>query len=211
MTREQRGSLLHGIYVVANDSPRTLEIADAALAAGVRIVQYRAKGGLDADRLRALRGRCDERGALLLVNDDWRAARAFGCDGVHVGPADDGFARLAEVRDALGEMLLGVSCADAAELRTALRGGADYAGVGSVYPTASKHDAGAPIGIAGLCAVAGAAQLPVAAIGGIVAGNLGEIKASGVAMAAVISAVAEARDPHVAARELVRLWNREAP
>ncbi|MHB8432066.1 MAG: thiamine phosphate synthase [Candidatus Tyrphobacter sp.] len=207
MTRAQRACLLHGIYVIVNESPRAEQIARAAVDAGIRILQYRAKRGIDPRHLRALRALADERDALLLVDDDWRAALALRCDGVHLGPGDDGFDDLARVRSALGELLLGVSCADASEMRAAEAGGADYAGVGSVFSTASKSDAGTPIGIPGLCGIAAAARLPVAAIGGITAENLRDVKASGVAMAATISAIADAADPARAAREMLRIWN----
>ncbi|MEO7202441.1 MAG: thiamine phosphate synthase, partial [Candidatus Tumulicola sp.] len=80
---------------------------------------------------------------------------------------------------------------------------------GAVFATASKDDAGAPIGLDGLRAVAAASTLPAAAIGGIGAANLAEVARTGVAMAAVISAVASAPDPAAAARELVAIWNRE--
>ncbi len=104
----------------------------------------------------------------------------------------------------MGDRLVGLSCGTPAEARTA--GDADYLGVGSVYATASKADAGTPIGIAGLLAVARETTLPVAAIGGIDAANLHEVRSAGVAMAAVISAVAAAGDAAAAARTLVELW-----
>ncbi len=207
MTRARRTSLLHGIYLIVNESPRVVQIARAAVDAGVRILQYRAKGGIDPTHLRALRALAAQREALILVNDDWRAALAFGCDGVHLGPGDDGFADLVRVRAALGELLVGLSCADGGEMRAAEEGGADYAGVGSVFSTTSKSDAGAPIGITGLRNIAAAARLPVAAIGGITRENLRDVKATGVAMAATISAVAGAADPAEAARELLRTWD----
>ncbi len=207
MTRARRASLLHGIYVIVNESPRVVEIARAALDAGIRILQYRAKRGIDPAHLHALRALAAEREALFLVDDDWRAALAFGCDGVHLGPDDDGFANLSQVRAALGELLVGVSCADASETRAAEKGDADYAGVGPVFATTSKSDAGAAIGIPGLRSIAAATRLPVAAIGGITKENLCDVKGSGVAMAATISAVAGAADPADAARRLLRIWN----
>jgi len=207
VTRAERASLLHGIYVVVNDSERSVEIARAALAAGVRVLQYRAKNGIVGERLRALVVAARERGAIVLLNDDWKAAAAHGCDGTHLGPGDPGFADPAAVRAALPECVVGLSCGSEGEMRAAHRAGADYAGVGSVYATVSKPDAGEPIGIDGLRRVATAASLAVAAIGGITIDNVGEVRRTGVAMAAVVSEVERAKDPAAAARALVRAWD----
>jgi thiamine monophosphate synthase len=75
-----------------------------------------------------------------------------------------------------------------------------------VYATSSKADAGDPIGIAGLRAVAAACSLPVAAIGGITLAVLPDVRETGVAMAAVISAISAASDPREATAALVRAW-----
>ncbi len=206
VARARRAERLHGIYAIVNEDGRAFELARAALDAGVRVVQYRAKRGIVAVHLHALRALTQQRDALLVVNDDWQAAEKFDCDGVHLGPDDDGFTRVAHVRAALPERLIGLSCGTAAEARAA--GDADYLGVGTVYATASKVDAGAPIGLAGLRAIVAATPLPVAAIGGIAAANLSEVRAAGAAMAAVISAISSADDPRRAARDLVEAWTR---
>jgi thiamine-phosphate diphosphorylase len=83
----------------------------------------------------------------------------------------------------------------------------DYIGAGSVYATRSKRDAGEPIGVQRLRALVSESAVPVAAIGGITAASISEIRASGAAMAAVISAVADASDPKAAACALVEAWN----
>lgn len=211
VTRAQRAARLHGIYAIVNEgAPDPATLARAALSAGVRVLQYRAKHGIVAPTLRALRRLTFECGALLIVNDDAAAAVEFDCDGVHLGPGDRGFADVAAVRAQLRDRLIGLSCGTPAEARAAQAGGADYLGIGSVYATASKDDAGAPIGLPGLHRVASAATLPAAAIGGIGPGNLAEVARSGVAMAAVISALAGAADPESAARELVRTWDAAA-
>ncbi|MBV8491389.1 MAG: thiamine phosphate synthase [Candidatus Eremiobacteraeota bacterium] len=207
VTRDRRADLLRGIYLIVNEGTRAVDVAHAALRAGVRIVQYRAKSGVNARRLHDLRALTRERDALLIANDDWRAALDFDCDGVHLGPGDEGFAHVAPVRAALGERLIGLSCGTVTEARAAETAGADYVGVGSVFATGSKADAGDPIGIAGLIRVAAATRLPVAAIGGIGHENLATVAATGVSMAATISAIAAAADPAAAAAELVQIWN----
>ncbi len=144
VTRAQRVRRLRGLYVILNDSPSTLVLAHAALDAGVCVLQYRAKSGTDAQRLTALRRLTRERGALLMLNDDWRTARASGCDGVHLGPGDDGFDDPRALCDAAPELLVGLSCGTAREVDEASRAGVDYLGIGSVFATVSKHDAGPP-------------------------------------------------------------------
>jgi thiamine-phosphate pyrophosphorylase len=210
VTREQRAARLSGIYVIVNQSPRELSIADGALDAGVRVLQYRAKAGVDAAHLQALRERTRRAGALLVVNDDWRAALAFDCDGVHVGPDDDGWAAVPPLRATLGTRLIGLSCGTPEEAMRANGEDVDYLGTGAVYATQSKADAGAPIGIEGLRRVADVSRFPIAAIGGIGLDQLRDVRESGVAMAAVISAVDGAHDPRAAARALVEAWNARA-
>jgi thiamine-phosphate pyrophosphorylase len=210
LTRNARLALLRGPYVIVNDDgPDPIGIANACIGAGVHVVQYRAKRGIDAARLGALRGITAESGTLLVVNDDIESALAFDCDGVHIGPDDGAFGGLDLVRERLNDRLIGVSAGTPEEARAAQAAGADYIGIGAVFATASKDDAGAPIGLDGLRAAAAACDLPAAAIGGIGAANVAEIARTGVAMAAVISAVASAPDPAAAARELVAIWNRE--
>jgi thiamine-phosphate pyrophosphorylase len=214
LTRAARLALLRGPYVIVNDgrgSPDPVDIARACIEAGVYVVQYRAKCGIDTARLRSLREMTAQSGALLVVNDDIEAALAFECDGVHLGPDDGAFAGLDPVRARFNDRLIGVSAGTPDEARAAQAAGADYIGIGAVFATASKDDAGAPIGLHGLRAVAAACALPAAAIGGIDRENIAAVARTGVAMAAVISAVAGARDPVAAARELVHIWNRERP
>ncbi len=210
LTHAARVELLRGPYVIVNEGARDpVELARACMHAGVRVLQYRAKRGIVGERLRALREATVGGGALLIVNDDVEAAIAFDCDGVHLGPDDGAFDPLGPVRDRMVERLIGISAGTPDE---GARGAASRRRLRryrAVYSTASKDDAGAPIGIHGLRDVAAATTLPAAAIGGITAGSIAEVARTGIAMAAVISAVADANDPEAAARELVVVWNRE--
>jgi thiamine-phosphate diphosphorylase len=208
INRQRRAQLLFGIYAVLNEDSRMFELARAVFAAGVRVVQYRAKRGIVAERLRALRDRARECGALLILNDDWKAAESFDCDGVHLGPGDAGFDCVATVRAALPQRLIGLSCATAPEVDAANTSDVDYVGVGSVYATVSKDDAGAPIGTASLRALTERSHVPVAAIGGITAARIPDVAETGCAMAAVITAISAASRPESAARELVGAWSR---
>jgi len=174
------------------------------LAAGVRIVQYRNKSGVDHLLVRELRARASRSDAFLIVNDDLEAG--LEADGFHAGQED--LARLdpRRVRERLGARLFGVSCGTPAEARSATQAGADYLGVGPFAPTSTKSDAGPPLGEAGLRAVAAASPLPVAAIGGITRSDLPALVRAGARMAAVVSAIARAPDPEAAARELIAAW-----
>ena len=116
VTRMARAELLHGVYVILDEGTQTLALAKAVLDAGVRIVQYRAKRGIRPASARALRELTRERDCLLILNDDWRAALHYDCDGVHLGPGDDGFAAPASVRDVLQDRLIGLSCGTAGEI-----------------------------------------------------------------------------------------------
>ncbi len=203
--RTHATALLSGIYAIVNEgAPDPVALTRAILAGGARIVQYRAKSGIVPDHARALRELTRAHGALFILNDDWRAVEAYDADGVHVGPEDAQPKDLQQIRAALQHRLIGVSCAVESEARMAQAAQVDYIGVGSVYATSSKADAGAPIGIAGLVRVARATDLPVAAIGGITLDSIAEVSATGVAMVAVISAISAATDPQAATKALVR-------
>ncbi|HEY1884382.1 MAG TPA: thiamine phosphate synthase [Candidatus Cybelea sp.] len=205
VTRAQRAARLHGIYAILNEEAGVVARAEAILEAGVRIVQYRPKSAFGAETLCRLHALARRHDALLILNDDWRRAVEFDCDGVHLGPGDEGFDEPAALRAAVQERLIGLSCGNAGEVARA-GNDVDYLGIGSVFATSSKADAGAPIGLGGLRALAAQTRLPVAAIGGIGPQNLAAVRETGVAMAAVISALC-APDANEAARRLLRAWS----
>jgi len=202
-----RTGTLAGIYAIIGDGTRDpVGLGAQLLEAGVRIVQYRVKTGVNEEHLRELRALTRNYGARLIVNDDWAAALRVDADGVHLGPEDVHATDLPTIRRVLRDRILGISCGTVAEAETAAAARADYIGVGPVFATASKSDAGPPLGLEGLRRISKATALPVAAIGGINQRNLGEVARTGIAMAAVISALSAARDPAQAARELIAAW-----
>ncbi|HEX8805338.1 MAG TPA: thiamine phosphate synthase, partial [Candidatus Aquilonibacter sp.] len=154
LKRQHRAEKLRGIYVIVNEDARAPDLARAVLDAGVKVVQYRAKGGVNLGHIQLLRQFTLAHQALLIVNDDWRAALAYDCDGVHLGPDDEGFGDVATMRAALGDRLIGLSCGTLDEVRFANGEDVDYLGIGAVYATGSKADAGTPIGIDSLRALA---------------------------------------------------------
>jgi len=179
------------------------EVVSAALAGGVTAVQLREK---DASTLaqvelgRALRQLTREAGALLIVNDRVDVAVAIEADGVHLGQDD---LPVAVARRLLGpEAIVGGSAGNAEELARSLATGVDYLGVGPIYVTASKADAGAAIGPAGLAAIRAATDLPIVGIGGVTAENLAPVMRAGADGVAVISAIVSADDARAAARDI---------
>ena len=180
-----------------------LDIVRRAVQGGATVVQLRDKDGPTRDMVqlgRALRHLTAELGVVFLVNDRVDVALALDADGAHVGQDD---LPAAMARALLGPgRLLGVSAATPDEARAAQAAGADYVGAGTVYPTGTKADAGAPVGLARLADVARAVTIPVVAIGGIGAGRAGPCIAHGAAGVAVISAIVAQPDPAAAAWQL---------
>lgn len=172
-----------------------VQVATEAIRGGATVIQLRDKhaGGLELVEVgRALRQITREAGVLFIVNDRVDVALAVKADGVHVGqedlPAD-------VTRRLIGpDMILGVSAANVAEASKAKADGADYLGIGAIYATASKSDAGAPIGPAAIAEIKRAAGLPAVGIGGISVHNAAEVIQNGADGVAVISAVVGARD-----------------
>ncbi len=187
-------------------------VVAAALRGGVTLVQLREKALGDAELVeaaRALKALLAPLGVPLIVNDRVAVAKAAGADGVHLGQDDLDAAR---ARAMLGpDALIGVSAGSAEEAARVDRDFADYVGIGAVFTTATKLDAGPAIGVAGLAALAARLRpLPVVAIGGIGADNAAQVMAAQVGAGraadgiAVVSAICSAQDPEAAARALRR-------
>ena len=179
------------------------EVVDAAVRGGVTLVQLRDKDASEERMIelaRELKAVLAPHGVPLVVNDRLEVALAAGADGLHVGQDD---LAPAEARRALGpHKILGTSAGNAEEAATVDPALVDYVGVGPVYATGSKPDAGPAIGLEGLSAMRGRLGLPMVAIGGISADSAGEVMAVGVEGIAVVSAVCSAADPEAAARAL---------
>jgi thiamine-phosphate pyrophosphorylase len=175
---------------------------EAALRGGASCIQLREKDmprpelASEASRIGRL---CRERGALFIVNDDVDAALASGADGAHVGQSDMG---VGSARAALGEgRILGVSVSTVEEALLAQEAGADYLGVGAIFPTPTKTGAGlVPLGR--LKEICEAARIPVVAIGGLNGENLDCLRGTGVSGVALVSAIFGADDVEAACREL---------
>jgi thiamine-phosphate pyrophosphorylase len=202
---------LHGLHVLADDAPQwgrgPVAQARSACRGGAAVVQLRAKRATDREALTwaaEIRRLTEASGALFIVNDRFDLALAAGADGVHLGQEDLPPARVPpEVRRRL---LVGRSTHTAEQVAAACEEPIDYIGFGPVFGTRSKvsgYDARSPSLLA--AAVSAAAPRPVVAIGGIDLANAHQVVAAGAAGAAVISAVAAARDPAEATRALARI------
>ena len=198
-----------GVYLVTeeslSDGRTSVDVAAAALAAGIRVVQVREKLGTARRGLEiaaALRGLTHEHEALLLVNDRLDLALAVDADGVHLGQDD---VPVATARSILGpDALIGLSITDPAQLDDFDVRDADYLGVGAVFPTGSKADA-RYTGLELLAAARAAVDVPIVAIGGITLANAATAVEAGADVVAVISAIAGAPDPGLAARQLLEV------
>jgi thiamine-phosphate pyrophosphorylase len=182
-----------------------VDVVRAALRGGAPAIQLRMKDGAARDMVemaQALLAETRPAGALLFVNDRVDVAVIAGADGAHVGQDDLPVAAARRVSPP--GFLLGVSAESVELALQAEAEGADYVGVGPVYATGSKADAGEPIGLERIAEVAAAVKIPVVGIGGIAVGNARAVVESGAAGVAVISAVMRADDPESAARELLR-------
>ena len=198
--------------------PRALsDVVREALAAGAPTIQLRLKSASARELLEAaqtLMPIVRSAGALFIVNDRLDVALAAGADGVHVGPDDPPVKDVRRVADARAvdvdaragvadTFIVGYSTDTTDEAARAEAEGADYLGVGAVYATANKSDAGDVIGLEGLRRVVKAVSIPVVAIGGITPERAPAVAKAGACGSAAIGAVMSAAEPAEAVRELL--------
>ncbi len=178
---------------------------EEAIKGGVTFVQLREKNldeesfmseGLEIQKL------CKKYNIPFVINDNVEIAKKINADGVHVGQSD---MKAGNVRAILGEdKILGVSAQTVEQAILAEKEGADYLGVGAVFPTGSKADA-EDVDFETLKAICDAVSIPVVAIGGISMSNVSQLKDSGISGIAVISAIFGADDIKSATKDLKEL------
>jgi thiamine-phosphate pyrophosphorylase len=182
-----------------------VEVLDAAVAGGCRMVQLREKewpSGRLFPLAERLRSRCAAAGVTFIVNDRVDLALALGADGVHLGQDD---LPASGARPLLRPgMILGVSTHDAAQARAALLDGADYIAVGSMFPTPTKRDFQL-VGPGLIRKLRGEIPVPLVGIGGITHDNVQEVIRAGADGVAVISSVCSAADPKNASERFLAL------
>ncbi len=173
-----------------------------ALDSGVTMLQLREKhlSGTELSReAEAVQKLCQRHHVPLIVNDDPTIAVDCGAVGVHIGQCDGD---TSQIRAFLGpDKIMGVSATTVAEAVAAEAAGADYLGVGAMFPTATKSDAKV-VAQSELDEIIAAVKIPVVVIGGINAGNLSVFSNRHIAGAAIVSAIFGATDIKRATREL---------
>lgn len=178
------------------------EVVKESLDGGVTFLQLREKQ-LDEEHFleeaKELQGLCREYNVPFIINDNVDIALAMNADGVHIGQSD---MEMKEAREKLGsDKIIGVSAHTKEEALLAQAQGADYLGVGAVFPTSSKDDAES-VSYETLKAICEVVSIPVVAIGGITRENLHQLSGSGISGISVISAIYAQSDIKEAAREL---------
>lgn len=182
------------------------EAVEQAILGGCTMIQLREKklSSLEFyNQAVAVKQVTDKYHIPLIINDRIDIAMAVQATGVHIGQHD---LPAAAVRKIIGEnMLLGVSASSIAEAIQAQQDGADYLGVGAMFPTGTKTDADS-VSMEELQKIRTAVSLPIVVIGGINKGNAGRFKPMGIDGLAVVSAIIAQSDIKVAAAELKDLF-----
>lgn len=179
-----------------------LQQTEEALEGGTTFVQIREKELNEEDfeaEAKELQHLCKKYNVPFVVNDNVELAIRINADGVHVGQSD---MNAQDVRSLIGsEKILGVSAQTVEEAILAEKQGADYLGVGAVFPTGSKDDA-IEVPHSTLKEICKAVSIPVVAIGGISKNNVHQLKDSGICGIAVISAIYGQEDTKAATKAL---------
>lgn len=172
-----------------------LEVAEALLTSGIKILQYREKDKSGREMLaecRALRERTLQHAACFIVNDHVDIALLCKADGVHVGQDD---LPVAEVRALVGpNMLIGLSTHNPEQAQEAVNVGADYIGVGPIYPTQTKKNVCDAVTLSYLDWVVANLTIPFVAIGGIKEHNIAVVTRHGARCCALVSELVGAED-----------------
>jgi thiamine-phosphate pyrophosphorylase len=199
---------LYFIMGSTNCNADPVYVLKQAIEGGITLFQYREKGvgsleGLEKVRLAEKLYRvCKDAGIPFIVNDDVDLAVELDADGIHVGQED-----LAAnfVREKAANKILGVSAHTIEEAEKAIEDGADYLGLGPIYPTISKDDART---VSGLAIIENFRKngitIPIVGIGGITAANARDVIQAGANGVSLISAIAAADDVKKASEELKR-------
>lgn len=196
------------LYLVTDSSMangKLEEIVKLAVENGVTMVQLREKELAFkefCDRALKVKTICDKYNIPLIINDNVAVCLAVNASGVHLGSSD---CDISIARQKLGNnKIIGGSCRDTYRAMLAEKAGADYLGVGAVFGTSTKLDA-KPITLQTLSTIASSVSIPVVAIGGINAKNILQLKNSGIAGVAVVSAIIKAQNVATATKDMLTL------
>ncbi|OLP66918.1 Thiamine-phosphate synthase [Bacillus pumilus] len=201
------------IMGTANTSRQPLDVVKEAIEGGVTMFQFREKGegalqGEEKKQLaRQMQALCKEASVPFIVNDDVQLAIDIDADGVHIGQED---AKAQDVRKRIGNKILGVSTHHIEEVKQAMRDGADYVGMGPVYPTETKKDTRSVQGVSLINEVRRHdLHIPIVGIGGITYENAAPVIQAGADGISLISAISQSADPKKATADLISLVETE--
>lgn len=181
-----------------------LDVMEEAIAGGVDILQLRDKTSGKEELLRkakALRELTRRHGVTFIVNDHLDVALEADADGVHLGQGD---LPLGEARKRMGNKIIGISTHAIEEALRAERDGADYIGVGPVFPTKTKADVVAPVTVSYVSEVARRIRIPFVAIGGIKLHNADEVLRAGATRICAVSEIVGSPDVTGTCRAFIR-------
>lgn len=194
------------LYLVTDSSYHTeesfLRTVEAALRGGVTLLQLREKNRSAREYMelaRKVKALCDQYQVPLLIDDRVDVAAAADAAGVHVGQSD---IPVTDARRILGpEKIVGATAKTVEQAMEAWEQGADYLGVGAIYPTTTKVKT-VLTKVSTLQEICKAVPIPVNAIGGLNADNMDILQGTGIAGICVVSAIMKAEEPEKASREL---------
>ncbi|PFY31663.1 thiamine phosphate synthase [Bacillus toyonensis] len=205
---KKMSNLLQVYFIMGSNNCKKdpLAILKEALDGGVTLFQFREKGEgalTGEDRVRfakKLQVLCKGYGVPFIVNDDVELAIELDADGVHVGQDDEG---ITSVREKMGDKIIGVSTHTIEEAKWAIENGADYLGVGPIFPTSTKKDTKAVQGTKGLAHFREQGiTVPIVGIGGITIENTAAVIEAGADGVSVISAISLADSAYESTKRL---------
>ena len=199
----------YGLYLVTDTNicsrEKLVSVTEAAIKGGVTLVQLREKDistrEFFAEALE-LKKLCKHYNVPLLINDRIDIALAVDADGIHIGQSD---MPLKVSRKILGpNKIIGLSAGNVNQAVEAVSDGADYLGVGAVFPTSTKKDA-SNVGIEMLKQVRKSVDIPIVGIGGINPDNISQLYGSGIEGVAVVSCIMGSDDPYAVSKQLSQM------
>lgn len=210
MARIYLKEMLKVYFIMGSNNCREnpVDVLTKAIKGGVTFFQFRekGKGALSGEEKRKLaielQKICRANDVPFIVNDDVELALSIDADGIHIGQEDEA---VENVRKQIGDRILGVSVHNEEEAKAAIVSGADYLGIGPIFPTNTKEDAQAVQGTTLIQELRERGmQIPIVGIGGITAGNAASVVEAGADGVSVISAISLADSPFEQAKKLAQ-------
>ena len=185
----------NNLYAITDERENLLEVVEAILIGGVKIIQHRFKNGNDQDNLEEsikIKTLCKKYNSLFIVNDRIDIALASNADGIHLGQDD---LHIKTARELIGkEKIIGISANNSIEISKAINNGCDYIGIGPVFKTSTKKDK-QPLGLEKIKRLTKDLKLPWFAIGGINKKNIQNLRKYGIRKIALVSELMNSEDP----------------